>query len=97
MKSGGGAASARDAPRTMHPRACPVAHMRQEASKRRPEIGGAAQVLELTSGGGEIRTSRGRRPYQSRNPCKSADFRAERGEVRTAAQSQNDPQEPNLT
>jgi hypothetical protein len=47
--------------------------------------------------GEEIRTSRGRRACRARKPRKSGEFRTEHGEVGTAAESRNDPQEPNLT
>jgi len=46
---------------------------------------------------GEIRTSRGQRACRARKPRKFEEFRTERGAVGTAAESRNDPQEPNLT
>src|SRR5262249_42979670 len=46
---------------------------------------------------GEIRTSRGRQASRARKLYKSGEFRTERGEVGAAAESRNDPQEPNLT
>jgi len=54
-------------------------------------------VRDRASGGGKIRTSRGRRARRTQKPLNSADFERERDRIRIAVQSQNNPQEPNLT
>src|SRR5262249_35336584 len=97
MKSRGGAASARDPPRTMHPRACPVAQMRQEASKRRPEIGEAAQVPEPTSGGGGFEPAERRRRLSGASALESLSRKGLRRSQAVAAAPQNDPKKPGIT